>query len=321
MVAVAVVACAILAAPNILAVGVDTATSSNALKISPVRADIEVKPGERKSVAVTLVNLTNAPIAIHPVANDFISSDERGTPSLILDETSYAPTHSLKRFIAPVDDVTISAGQAKVVDVAIAVPADAQAGGYFGAIRFTPSSLKGGGQVNLSASVVSLILLTVPGNAVEKLELTDFSVRQNGTASYHFDDPDNLQLFARFENKGNLQVGPFGKVSVKSGNKVIYEADFNNNNPREVVLPDGARRWDVPLDNIGSFGNYTVTATFTYGKNNQTIEATKSFWILPLKMLLVIICGVVLLVAAIIGALVLRYRHVHRSLRFGNRYR
>lgn len=288
--------------------------SANVLKVSPVRSDIEVKPGESKKIQTTVTNLTKAPITIKPVANDFIAGDERGTPALILDADKFAPTHSLKRFMKPFTDVSVPAGKAKIVEVVIAVPKDAQPGGYFGAVRFAPTTPESGGQVNLSGSVASLMLLTVPGDAVEKLAMTDFAVQQGGTAGNYFQSSNDLQASVRFENKGGLQMGPFGKISVKEGDKVVYETDFNNKEPRDMILPDSARRWDVPLKNIGSFGHYTVSATFTYGKKNQTIEATQSFWVVPQIVIIATVVGVLLLVGLIVAIwlLVRRRRHHHR---------
>ena len=273
--------------------------TANTLKVSPVRTDIEIKPGESKTVEVTVSNLTDAPITVRPVENDFVAGDERGTPALILDENEYAPTRSLKRFMTPLANVTIPAGEAQTVNVVITVPKDAQAGGYFGAVRFAPASPDGGGQVNLSASVASLILLTVPGDVVEKLNLTSFSIQQDGKTGSYFNTPNNLQASVRFENKGGLQAGPFGKVSVKKGDSVVYEADFNNSNPRDTILPDSARRWDIPLDKIEKFGHYTVNATFTYGAKNQTIEVTKSFWVIPTTYIIAAIVGLVVLIGLI----------------------
>lgn len=273
--------------------------TANTLKVSPVRTDIEIKPGESKTVEVTVSNLTDAPITVRPVENDFVAGDERGTPALILDENEYAPTRSLKRFMTPLANVTIPAGEAQTVNVVITVPKDAQAGGYFGAVRFAPASPDGGGQVNLSASVASLILLTVPGDVVEKLNLTSFSIQQDGKTGSYFNTPNNLQASVRFENKGGLQAGPFGKVSVKKGDNVVYEADFNNSNPRDTILPDSARRWDIPLDKIEKFGHYTVNATFTYGAKNQTIEVTKSFWVIPTTYIIAGIVGLVVLIGLI----------------------
>lgn len=277
--------------------------TANTLKVSPVRTDIEVLPGARKVVQVTITNLAETRVTVRPVANDFIAGDERGTAALILDEDAYAPTHSLKRFMSPLSSVVIGPKESKTINVVIAVPSTAQAGGYFGSVRFMPSDPDDGGQVNLSPSVASLILLKVPGATVEDLRVTTFEVQKQGKAGVYFSKPDNLQLFTRFENKGNLQVAPRGKIYVQRGRDVVYEADFNMGTPADMILPDSARRWDVPLRDIGTFGRYTVTATFTYGEKNQTIELERVFWALPLwilisavSFLLIILVGSVLLI-------------------------
>jgi hypothetical protein len=275
--------------------------TANTLKVAPVRTDVSIKPGETKTVKTTVSNLTDDAIKVRPIQNDFIAGDERGTPSLILDADKYAPSHSLKRFMKPLSDVTIPAHDAKTINVVISVPKDAQPGGYFGAIRFAPTNPDDGGQVNLSASVASIILVTVPGDTVEKLTLTDFEVQQNGASNWFFANPEGIQATVRFENKGNIQVGPFGKVSVKQGDKVVYEKNFNEKVPRDMILPDSARRWDIPLDKIEGFGHYTVNATFTYGSKNQTIEVEKSFWVIPIMMIVLGVVGLLVLIGIIVG--------------------
>ena len=298
---VAALALSVLIGSQSFAQSANTNTSTNVLKVSPVRTDIEIKPGESKKIPVTVTNLTKTPITVSPIENDFIAGDERGTPALILDKDKYAPTHSLKRFMTPLEDVTIPAGKSKAVDVVITVPKDAKAGGYFGAVRFAPASPDGGAQVNLSASAASLMLVTVTGDIVEKLDLTSFDIQQDGKAGSFFQSANELQAAFRFENKGGAQVGPFGKVVVTQNGSVVYEADFNNKTPRDVILPDSARAWDIPLKKIGSFGNYTVTATFSYGQKNQTIEVTKSFWVVPQFIIIATIVGVLVLVGLIVG--------------------
>lgn len=276
------------------------AQSANTLKVSPVRSDVEVKPGNTGEVPITITNLTNADILVTPIQNDFVQGDESGTPSIILDQDEYAPTHSLKRFMQPLDDVNVPANESVTVNVKIVVPADAQAGGYFGALRFAPTTPDSGGQVNLSASVASLILLTVPGPMTEQLELTDFELQQGGKSGTDFRSANDLKLFFRFENKGNIQLGPFGKISVTQGDNLVYDYDFNQDTPRDVILPNGARKWEVPIKDIGDFGFYTVHATFTYGLMNKTIEVEKSFWVIPTAYIIVAIAIVLLLIAGII---------------------
>lgn len=277
-----------------------TTGSSNVLKITPLRSDIQIRPGESGKVEIGLTNLTNRELVVHPSQNDFISGDEKGTPSIILDEDKFAPTHSLKRFMAPLKNVTIPANKSVTVELVINVPASTQAGGYYGAVRFSPADPGSGGQVNTNASVASLVLLTVPGDMVEKLELTEFTLKQGGKEASDFRTPNDLKASFRFENLGNIQLGPFGKISVTKGSEVLYEADFNNKTPRDVILPDGARRWEIPLKNIGSFGKYTVSATFTYGTTNQSIDISRTFWVIPTALIVAAIVVAALLIGLVI---------------------
>jgi len=289
--------------------------STNVLKVSPVRSDIQVKPGESKTVQVNVTNMTNVPITVSPIQNDFISADESGSPALILDANTFAPTHSLKRFLTTISNVTIPANETKTIDVVIKVPAGTQAGGYFGAIRFTPADPADGGQVSLSPNVASLILLTVPGPTTEKLDLTHFDIQQNGETNSTFRTGTAIGAYIRFENKGNIQEGPFGKITVKSGSKVVYETDFNVTEPRDQILPDGARRWTVPLLNIGDFGHFTVTATLAYGQTNETIEMSKSFWVIPQWAIIVAIALIVIIIGLIVLTIFMIRRRIRNRLR------
>lgn len=298
--AVAVLAAVTMTTASFAQTNTDTA---NTLKVSPVRSDVSVDPGETKTVKITVTNPSDGEVSVRPVQNDFIAGDERGTPALILDETEYAKNHSLKRFMKPLENVKIPAKGSVVVEVVIEVPASAAPGGYFGALRFAPVTPDTGGQVNLSASVASIILLQVRGDVAETLTLTDFAIQQNSTTSAFFNNGENISAMVRFQNDGGVQLGPIGKVSVTKGKDIVYETDFNNNARRDMILPDSARRWDVPLQNIEGFGHYTVTATFAYGSKNQSVEVTKTFWVIPVWVIvggivafLVIVAGIILLV-------------------------
>ena len=278
-------------------------TAANVLKVAPLRTDVSADPGEAKTVNVTVSNPTDNRVGIRVIQNDFVAGDEEGTPAIILDENEYADSHSLKRFMIPVDDITLEAGESKTVDVQLVIPADAEPGGYFGVVRFAPTDPDTGGQVNTSASVASLILLTVNGDAPEKLDLKTFEVQQNGRRKTFLINGDGLVLATRFENTGNVQAGPFGKVSVLKGDEVVYDVDFNNETPRDVVLPDSARKWNIPLENTTSFGRYTVTATFTYGTDNQTIEMSETFWVVPRNTIIAAVVGLLVLAAAVAGGI------------------
>lgn len=280
-----------------------TKNNANNLQVSPVRTERTINLGTSDVISVFVRNMTDAPIVLKPIENDFIAGDEKGTPALILDENKYAPTHSLKRYMVPLANITLGPRENKQVDVTIRIPDSTQSGGYFGALRFAPVTIDAKGQVavGVAGSVASLMLVTVPGDLVENLQLTNFDVQQNGGAANNFRTPNDLQLFLRFKNLGNVQLAPFGQVYVKQGNKVLYKADFNSGDPRDNILPDSARRWEIPLKNLGKFGRYTVGGTFAYGTTGKNIEVTKTIWIVPTTYIVAFISTIVAIILLIWG--------------------
>lgn len=274
---------------------------NSTLKVAPLRTDVVMDPGETRTVKITVTNPTDKDLVVRPIQNDFIAEDEKGNPAIILNENEFAPKHSLKRFMTPLENLTLPASGATTVDVELVVPANAQPGGYFGAVRFDPIDQSGGGQVNLNTSIASLILLRVSGDTPERLTLSDFEVQQQGRSSTWYMDDENLSALVRFENTSAVQLSPMGKISVLKGDEIVYESDFNDQDIKDVILPDSARRWEIPVDELGGFGKYTAIATFTYGTKNQVVEVESSFWIIPRAMIIGAIAGLVLLIAAIVG--------------------
>lgn len=289
---------------------------ANTLKISPVRTDLSIKPGQTGTVKMTITNLTGSPQTVQPIENDFIAGDENGTPALILDASKYAPTHSLKRFMQPIGNVTVPAHSTSNVMLSIKVPANAQAGGYFGAVRFTPVGANGNEQVNLSASAASIVLMTVPGALVEQLSLNQFTLTQNGSSVGSFlTGGKNVAVNFKFTNQGNVQVAPFGQIYVKRGDKVVYSSNFNQTDPRAMVLPDSARKWTVPLKDMSKFGHYTIGATFTYGTTNKSIDITKTIWVIPLAYIIGAVVALVILILIIVAIVYFTKRRMRRGAR------
>ena len=70
---IAVLALSVLVSPQTFAQSTGGANkSTNVLKVSPVRTDIEIKPGESKVVKTTVENLTNSAVVVRPIQNDFV---------------------------------------------------------------------------------------------------------------------------------------------------------------------------------------------------------------------------------------------------------
>ena len=77
-------------------------------------------------------------------------------------------------------------------------------------------------------------------------------------------------------------------------------ANVNVNLGQSNVLPGSVRRFEAPLDKavIGDrwlFGRYTADLTATYGANKDTTTAQISFWIIPYKLIGIIVLVLLLL--------------------------
>ena len=274
-----------------------TSTGGNGLRVSPVSTNLTINPGETEVVTITVQNVTTAPATLQAVVNDFTATGEDGAPALLLNPGQYAPVHSLKRFVAPIPNVSLAPREAKDVKVEIAIPKGTSGGGYYGAVRFAPVSVNQQNNVTLSSSVASLVLVRVPGNYKEQLGLISLDVRsgQNGSPSILFTSNNALYVYARFQNTGDVQEQPFGKITVKQSSAVVETHEINNSTPRGNVLPDSIRRFTVKLDKIGWFGKYTVYGDFGYGTNGQLLSGQTTFYIVPWPIIL----GVLLLVGVV----------------------
>lgn len=290
--------------------------AGNGLKVSPVTTNVTINPGQSQTVQIYVQNVTKGVVTLQAIVNDFTAStNETGTPALLLNPGEYAPTHSLKRYVSPISDVTLQPGEQKVVNVLITIPKNAPGGGYYGAVRFAPATSTGNSNVTLSASVGSLILVRVPGNVKEMLRLDSFDVRSNENESPRvvFTSGDSLVVVARFENLGDVQEQPFGKIILKQGNTQLASYEINNVTPRGNVLPSSVRKFSVKLTKVGAIGKYTVMGNFGYGTSGQLVSGETTFYVVPVTLILVVL-GVILAVVFFVFILPRMIREYNRRI-------
>jgi hypothetical protein len=273
----------------------------NGMKVSPVRTDLTLKPGASKDVTVYVQNITGADATLSVIVNDFVAKDETGAPSLLLNGEAN-PRHGLKKYMSAPKTVNIPKGKQEGVRVTISIPKDAAGGGYYGAVRFAPAGSDDEGKnVSLSGSVGSLILVNVPGDIKEDVQIASFDARRNDSASVIFTSNKNLQGVVRVRNSGNVQEQPFGRIVLKKGDKVLGSYEINNTDPRGNVLPDSIRKFSVDLKNVGSFGKYTLQGNFGYGSSGQLLSASTSFYIVPVWMIIIVLLLLALVLFLIFG--------------------
>jgi hypothetical protein len=295
----------------------------NGLRVSPVRSDPTIKPGEIQTVNLTVTNVTSATASFQAIINDFTANpNESGEPSILLNPNDFAPSHSLKRYIDPIPEFTLRGGQQIVIPVNIRIPKDAAGGGYFGVVRFAPAGANAKDKtVSLAGSVGSLLLVKVPGDIKEHLSIASFDVRRKDSASSFFTSSKDLDAVVRFQNEGNVQEAPFGKILLKNrSGKILATYEINSTDPPGNILPDSIRKFPTPLgDKIGSFGQYKLEGNFGYGNGGQLLSASTTFFIIPKAYIYGFVALVLLIVFLVLGVPRLIKAYNQRILRRAGR--
>lgn len=275
------------------------AATGNGFRISPPLYELTIPKGTSQTVSIFVENLSNIKVTAKPIVNDFVANDkENGQPQLILDPGKSAPEHSFKPLVVPIGNTTIAPLERKEVKVTLKVPATAAPGGYYGTIRFQPTTVSSGSgsQVNLTASVGTLFLITVPGNLTQKLTLASFTATKNGKSGTLFNSGP-ITLETRLNNVGNIHVQPFGKIIVKNTfGKVVYTTELNNTDPRGNILPNSIRKFENPIGLKHLFGRYTAEGTLAYGDNGNLITVKKTFYVIPYILIIVILLVLIFLI-------------------------
>jgi hypothetical protein len=264
-----------------------------ALEIAPPVIYLSLNPGQTVKTQIFLRDISSGPLVVGGQANDFTAAGEDGTPKILLDNEDNNNPYSMKSWVVAPATLNLVPKEVKTMAITINVPKDASPGGHYGIIRFTatPPSLKSSG-VSLSTSLGALMLVTVSGPVTEKLTLQEFSVNHGGKTGTVFQSGP-LTFVQRIKNEGNIHEQPTGQANITDmfGRKV---GTVNINLPPRNILPQSTRKFEDSLDKsvIGKrrlFGHYSAKLTVTYGKDKKTLTSTLGFWIIPYRLIAIII--------------------------------
>ncbi|NCU37601.1 hypothetical protein EOL96_00865 [Candidatus Saccharibacteria bacterium] len=272
-----------------------------ALEIAPPVLNFLVEPGETIKSEIAIRDVSTSPLVVTSEINDFTSSgEENGNPKVITDDQEPSP-YTIKNWVSPFPQMTLKPKQLEKLPLEIKIPADAAPGGYYGVVRFTataPNADTNG--VSLAPSLGALIMIRVKGAAYEKLEIKEFYMTKDGKPGAFFESIP-FDFVERVENQGNVYEQPTGNILIKDmfGQPV---ANVNVNADNRNVLPNSVRKYTQTFDNtaLGTatmFGRYTADLKLNYG-DKLSVTSSITFWVIPWRLIIV---GIVLLVAAVIG--------------------
>jgi len=287
------------------------AGTGKGMEISPLTVEEVRSPGESFQKTITLRNLTSVDVTASAAIHNFTSGDDTGTPQIDVKDAEADTSFSMRDWVQDIPDVHIKHGEAVKIPVTITVPANAEAGGHYGAILFTltaDTDSSGNSQVALGASIGTLFLIRVTGSVVEKLSIDGFYTLNPKGDRTPMLDGGPINFVVRVKNSGSVHEKPEGNIAVtdmfgrKVGTVVVNDKSGN-------VLPGSIRRYDQQLTNKSLFGMYTANLTLVYA-NGQKLTRTIHFVVIPWQLIVMIVLGL------LIGLYLLRgwLRHYRASI-------
>lgn len=277
----------------------ETQPAGQGIQVSPVIIDLNSEKGKTYKLKITVTNVTAGDLILKSSAVDFRAKDESGNPYIIDEEqTGQNRAYSFKKWVKPMSSLYLKTKESRVVSVEVNVPPDAEAGGHYGVIRFSGVSPGlADKNVALIASVGVLVLTRVEGRVNEQLSVKDIFVEQNRHKKSVL-ETGPFNLVTRLENTGNVHVKPSGNVTVKNffGSTIatLQLADQPKN-----ILPASIRRFEQTVDKKWLFGRYTVSFNGVYGVSGKIAQGSASFWVIPYKIITILIAFVAATVWAV----------------------
>ena len=283
------------------------AQSSASLSIVP-KKNYVIESGKSIKDTLTIRNLdSEKELLLDLRVVDFTFNDDGGTPKLMLAEDAPQTPWSLKPFLKVPKSIVVAPKSSKTVDINVSIPKNRTAGSFYSAIVYSSGS-PANGNVGLSASGVTLVFTSIPGDVKENLTLEKFGGYHAQTTTTKGDyffltskKPESLAY--TLKNEGNVTEAPVGSITLRD----IFgkERTIGDVNPNSSLALIGQTRTFTSCidlqDKTAEFnggtakstacaspnlwpGLYTAKLDLFYGQNGnrtQEITSTASFWYLP----------------------------------------
>jgi hypothetical protein len=254
--------------------------------VGPGKIELEVLPGESKTVMMMLTNRIGKTHDFSLSVED-VAANQDPTVTVQLLGSQRGP-YSLKDYITlPTNKITLEHGQRARFPVRISIPSGSAPGGHYGSILVKTLAVAGNDgkdqnlvpQSPIEARIGTLFFVTIPGEANREGKLLELSTIPNSA----WFEQGPITFGVMFENTGSVHLAPFGKLSIT--NILGDEVGFVELDPW-FALPKSQRFREVFWNNSNLLGRYTATIEVNRGYDKIIDTKSITFWILPWKIVL-----------------------------------
>ena len=262
--------------------------------MGPGKTEVLLSPGDTFTKEILISNRSGVKKLFTIGVEDFRGSEDPGATVEFLGAEK--GPYSLKDYVKPeIGEIILSHGQRLRLPVIISVPQNAEPGGLYGAVMISASNLEEGSakiekdtvgtKMRIITRIAALFFVRVKGDVFEEGALKDLKTSKD------FYEKGPILFKILFENTGNVHLSPYGAVEVKNilGAKV-GEAQVDP----WFVMPKSIRTREIKWNSNFLFGRYTAILTLNRGYSDIVDNKEFSFWVIPWKIVLIGIIGLIL---------------------------
>ncbi len=267
------------------------AQSGEGVTVIPATIEESANPG---SVLIRSLKVTNESEkdSEYYLTKKNIKGVETGGVPIFAEEAAEPTSFEISEWITfESEKIFVPANSSVDVPVTITVPSDATPGSHFGGVFVSVEAPKireiGAG---VGYEVASIISIRISGDVIDTARIRSFSAENliYGSKDVHF--------VAKIENQGNILIRPRGPLTITSmsGKKTVITVNDSLAGVFPGTVRDIAFDWSEP--GLG-FGKYEAVLALSYDGNDgqKTIDMTTVFWVFPVKVMLSVIGGFVLI--------------------------
>ncbi len=246
--------------------------------VSPLFTDISIEEGEKtKDFQLKVANRTAEPVVLRLSLIDFGSLNESGGIAFLGKEAGGISRYALASWITPEKDVvTLLPDTEEALRFTLENRESLSPGGHYGAVLFSVeregmSQEDPASSVSVNSTFSALIFARKEGGIVQEL-----SVKGQDFGAYSWWSGLPREVSVRFQNSGNVDVVPRGRIGVTDpSGRLVAKGILNEESAR--ILPESFRTYRLRLSALSPSlmpGSYTVTTEYRFDGQN-------SFQIIP----------------------------------------
>ncbi|MEA2056496.1 MAG: hypothetical protein U9O78_02135 [Patescibacteria group bacterium] len=259
---------------------------------------LRIKPGEKKQVSIRFQNASSKTIKVQSYIQDFVVKGDGSTPIPVRDTTSNRWSLASWMLITP-NYHQVAPKQTVAMNVLIEVPENALPGGHYAMILHEPinetaKQLEKGLATGEAAAAIgqkigTLFYVIVEGPINEEAYIRNFEFKK-------FQEFGPIPFSFKISNQSDIHISPRMNIDIFNmlgQKKESIEIESKN------VFPLNNREFAGKWNKLWGFGLYKAKLSMSYGEVGNVAVASTNFWIVPVRIILVIMLAILITAAAV----------------------